>query len=668
MRYFPFWQHSNFEGPLVRVRSLPLNFNSVKMIRSLLIILAVYLLFFWFSGLIVRVHGSSVGLEGLPSPFVSSGGLLNCSVVVASSVGHGPCGGAHTMDVMGAIMVGGKFGLKADGGMLDATMDDYVSTYDFGAARVELGDVSSNLVVVGGPGVNQVTWYYNNLRNGTSARVLPVYFDKDESGADYICVASSGHSYSIERDGSGRVSADYGVVLMLPDEGRFVLILAGLGGSGTWASCKVVSSFESWSLRGSAVIIKFYDSDGDGLLDALTIVEEVSGVQYASSDLGSVFFGVISSCSVLKWKVLKQKIARRRRWFKAYVLLFLTVASQIVLLTFSSVPDSEVYTLRDFSKPFVSSGGLLNCSVVVASSVGHGPCGGAHTMDVMGAIMVAAQLGLDAVGGVPSSTLDDHISSYDTSTANVSFPSLGSNLLVVGGPGVNQVTWYYNNLRNASGARVLPVYFDKDESGADYICVASSGHSYSIERDGSGSVKADYGFVTLFYDAQRGVWVLIVAGLGGPATLAASRLLANYKSWSLFGRASVVKFADSNGDGYLDEVSVAESVGFGKNIDVYWDNKCLNRVESIDWGMLAPGETKNVMVYARNEGENGAVLTLNVYGWNPVEASNYLRVEWNYTGAVIKPGETMAIILILTVDLAVKVITNFSVTIEVNSS
>jgi len=652
----------------MRVHSLSASSHLGKRIGSLFLVFAILILFFWLSGLIANVYGVSVALEDLPSPFVSSGGLLNCSVVVASSVGHGPCGGAHTMDVMGAIMAGGKLGLKADGGMLDATMDDYVSTYDFGTARVELKDVSSNLVVVGGPGVNQVTWYYNNLRNASGARVLPVYFDKNASGVDYICVASSGRSYKIERDGLGRVSADYGVVLIFPDGGRFVLILAGLGGSGTWASSKVVSSFESWSLRGSAVIIKFYDSDSNGLLDALTIVEEVSGTQYASSDLSSAFFGVVSACTVLKWKGLKQKIARRRLWSKAYVLLFLTVASQIVLVTFSSAPGSEVYTLGDFSKPFVSSGGLLNCSVVVASSVGHGPCGGAHTMDVMGAIMVAAQLGLDAVGGVPSSTLDDHVSSYDTSTANVSFPYLGSNLLVVGGPGVNQITWYYNNLRNATGARVLPVYFDKNASGVDYICVASSGRSYRIERDGLGRVKADYGVVTLFYDAQRGVWVLIVGGLGGPGTLAASRLLASYKGWSLFGRASVVKFADSNGDGFLDEVSVVESIGFGKCIDVYWDAKCLSRVDSIYWGMLSPGEKKNVTIYVRNEGESSTILTLDVYGWDPVEASNYLKIEWNYTGVAVESGQIVAVNLILTVDSEVIGITNFSVSIDVGSS
>jgi hypothetical protein len=592
---------------------------------------------------------------------------LNSSVVVASSVGHGPVGGAHTMDVMGAIIVASKLGLEAGDAMLDATMDDYVSTYDFGTAKVVLRDVSSNLVVVGGPGVNQITWYYNNLRNATGARVLPVYFDKDQNGVDYIYVASSGKSYTIERDGLGRISADYGVILMFQDGGRFVLILAGLGGAGTWASCKIVSSFETWNLRGSAVVVKYYDGNGDGVLDAFSIAEEVLEAQYASMGLGSVTFGLVSMPLLLKWKAVKQKIAWRRRLSRAYVLLFLAVASQVALVGVSSVPSSGAYTLRDFSRPFVSSGGLLNSSVVVASSVGHGPVGGAHTMDVMGAIILGAQLGLDAIGGIPSSALDDQISSYDSGSAQVNLPSLGSNLVVVGGPGVNQITWYYNNLRNATGARVLPVYFDKDQNGVDYIYVASSGHSYGIERDNFGRVKTDYGVITLYYDTQRGLWVLIVAGLGGSGTLAASRLLANYKNWSFFGRAAVVKFADSDSDGFLDETSVAESVGFGKSIDVYWDVKCMDPVSSIDWGMLSPGETKDLMIYVRNEGESGTVLALNVYGWDPVVALNYMKVEWNYTGVAVESGQVVAITVVLIVDSRIDGITNFSVTIDVNS-
>jgi hypothetical protein len=639
-----------------------------KRTLSLLILLAVFLLFFWRSGMIAPAYAASLGLENLPTPFVSSNGFLNTSVVVASSVGHGPVGGAHTMDVMGAIMIAEKLGLKANCSMLDSTMDDYVSTYDFANAKVTLRDFSSNLVVVGGPGVNQITWYYNNLRNATGARVLPVYFDKDQNGVDYIYVRSSGKFYKIERDGFGRISADYGSIMIFQNGGRFVLILAGLGGYGTWASCKIISSFEDWNLHGSAAVVKYYDSNGDGFLDTLSIVDLVSGTQYVPPSLGYAAFGLVSIPLLPKWKVVKQKINWKRRLSNVYVLLFIIVASQIALVAVSSVPSTEAYSLKDFSQPFVSLGGLLNSTVVVASSVGHGPVGSAHTMDVMGAIMIGAQLGLDASGGDPSSALDDHVSSYDSRTAQVSFPPLKNNLLVVGGPGVNQITWHYNNLRNATGARVLPAYFDKDQNGVDIIQVASSGHSYRIEHDSFGGVKTDYGVITMYYDTQQGIWVLIIGGLGGSGTLAASRLLASYKNWSLFGRATVVRFADSNGDGYLDEISIAESVGFGKSIDVYWDAKCMNPVRSIDWGMLSPGETKSLIIYIRNEGESGTVLALNVYGWNPAVTSNYLKVVWNYSGTTVESGQLVAINLMLVVDSRVDGITDFSVTIDVDSS
>jgi hypothetical protein len=351
------------------------------------------------------------------------------------------------------------------------------------------------------------------------------------------------------------------------------------------------------------------------------------------------------------------------------VLLLTAVVLQISFSAFSSGDmGTEVYTFKDFSRPFISSDGSMNVSVVVASSVGHGPCGAAHTMDVMGAIVVGAALGSDASGGTLFSTLDDCISVYDGDAGQISFPSLGGNLLIVGGPGVNQVAWHYNNLRNSTGGRALPVYFDKFPNGTDYIHVTSTGHSYGIERDGSGGVKTDYGFVTLYCDVENGIWVLIAAGLGGSGTIAASRLLATYKNWSLFGQAAVVKFADSNGDGYLDTTSIVESVGFGKSIDVYNDPNCMNSLQSIDWGTLSPGERKNVTIYVRNEGRSGTVLALNPNGWTPVEASNFMTIAWNYSGKPVAPGQIAAIVLTLTVDPSIQGIANFDVNIDVTSS
>jgi hypothetical protein len=643
-------------------------FHSGKKARLLLATMTVTLLFLLLSGINLRAHGATIGLENLPWPFVSSDGSLNCSIVVSSSVGHGPCGGAHTMDVMGAIIVAAKLGFNTNSGILDATMDDYISSYDFDTARVQLNDVSSNLVIVGGPGVNQITWYYNNLRNSTGSKILPVYFDKYSNGTDYIHITLSGHSYQIERDALGRVKADYGIVLMFQDQGRYVLVLAGLGGSSTWASCKVVSEFDTWNLHGDAAVVKYSDTDGDGLLDALSVVEQVSGAQFSINMVNPLAFGLFSTVLLPKWQVVKQKLTRKRRFSKAYILVFLAIASQISLAAFSADVGPEVYTFKEFTHPFISSAESMNCSVVVSSSVGHGPCGGAHTMDVMGAIIVAAKLGADSGGGALSSNLDDCISVYDSGSGQVSLTSIGDNLIVVGGPGVNQVTWYYNNLRNSTGSRVLPAYFDKYPNGTDFIKVASTGHSYGIERDGLGRVKTDYGLITLYHDVDHGFWVLIAEGLGGSGTIAALRLLADYKNWSLFGQAAVVRFSDSSGDGYLDDVSIAESVGFGRSIDVYSEVNCRNTVQSIDWGMLSPGQEKNVTIYVRNEGESSTILALDVYGWTPVEAPNYMTVTWNYSGVPVNSGQTVAIQLTLRVDASISGVTNFGVTIDVNSA
>jgi hypothetical protein len=642
--------------------------HSIKKTRLTFILVATATLFLVLPGLMPRAHGSTNGLENLPNQFISRDGSLNCTIVVASSDGHGPSGAANTMDVMGAIMVAARISMNQTNNTLQATMDDYISTYDFGSATLTLKDTTSNLIIIGGPGVNELTWYYDNLRNGSGYRELPVYFDKDANGTDFIYVAATNHTYKIERDSQNRISADYGMILLFQDNGRYVLILAGLGGMGTWAACKIVSQFETWNLQGGAAIVRYSDNNGDGLLDTLTIVENVSQVQQISGILNPIGLGLLSTAllpKLEKLKRLKSKINGKRLLISVSVLLFLAVASQVSITGFSSGPGPNILTFKDFPQPFVSSGGIMNSSVVVASSVGHGPCGAANTMDVMGGILIAAQLGMNATGGALSSTLDGSISQYDSSSCKVTLPPQTNNLLVIGGPGVNQVTWYYNNLRNANGTRALSAYFDKDANGTDYIYVAQTNHTYKIERDANGNITADYGMITLYYDNAQGIWVLIVAGLGGAGTNAAARLLANPQNWSLFGQVTIVKYSDTNADGYLDTVSIAESVGVGKSIDVYTDATCKNRLQSIDWGTLAPGENETCNMYVRNEGANATTVTLNLTDWNPPEAPNYMNIQWSYTGYPIQSSQIVAIQLTLMVYSNITGITTFTVAIDV---
>jgi len=215
-------------------------------------------------------------LDNFPHPFVLEDGTVSGTIIlIPTSEPHGPCGSAHTMDTMGGVSIAYALGRNAINGMVKTAMDTYgyISAYDPATAKVTMIDTTSNLIVLGGPGVNQVTYYYNELKNATGARVLPVLFLRDASG-DYLYVQSSGEQYRIEKV-NDQVTADYGVIQLHTDENRCVMLVYGLGGRGTFAAANVVAEFNQWNLTGTAVIVKYYDSNGDGNLDAIDIVERV---------------------------------------------------------------------------------------------------------------------------------------------------------------------------------------------------------------------------------------------------------------------------------------------------------------------------------------------------------------------------------------------------------
>jgi len=380
-----------------------------------------------------------------------------------------------------------------------------------------------------------------------------------------------------------------------------------------------------------------------------------------------------SFCPTILWFRKKGRFEFRR--FRIVFLLALVTISVVIFMSTMQIPVYSITSqsafdspsLGDFPQPFVTSNGALNCTIVVASSSGHGPCGAAHTMDVLGAILIGERLGLDANSGVPASTMDDYISSYDYATGRLTLTDVSNNLISVGGPGVNEVTWYYNNLRNESGGRVLPVYFDKDAGGVDYIHVAPTGNSYYVEYDDLGRVKADYGVIETYFDVQYGRHALTVAGLGGTGTWAASKVLSTHGDWSLAGEAVVIKYHDSDGDGYLDTITIAETVP-PKLFGVYEDPECSSRVPSVDWGVLEPGSTKNVIVYIRNEGTTAITLSLNATNWNPPNASDYMTLDWDYAGQVINPGEVVQVTLTLSVSPSIEGITSFIFDIVVTGS
>jgi hypothetical protein len=221
-------------------------------------------------------------------------------------------------------------------------------------------------------------------------------------------------------------------------------------------------------------------------------------------------------------------------------------------------------SLEDFPYPFVTSSGALNMTIVVPSSSAHAPCGGANTMDVMSAVSIGVVLGQSSNSSVFTQyvTMDDYISSYNGTA--VSFTALTDrNLIIMAGPGVSQEAYYYNSLKKDGGyppyGFALPVTLLKYGNGTNYLQVWPSNNTYQIQYNGS-NVAADYGVIQLYYDNINNRYVVLIGGLGGYGTEAASIVLSNYASYALSGKAVIIKYYDSNGDGFLDTISIVETV------------------------------------------------------------------------------------------------------------
>lgn len=93
---------------------------------------------------------------------------------------------------------------------------------------------------------------------------------------------------------------------------------------------------------------------------------------------------------------------------------------------------------------------------------------------------------------------------------------------------------------------------------------------------------------------------------------------------------------------------------------VYSDAGYTNRLSSIEWGVLEPGENKRVTSYIRNEGNSAVTVSLSTENWNPSNASQYITLSWDYSGQSINPDETVEVTFTLAVSASVSSITDFS--------
>ncbi len=107
-----------------------------------------------------------------------------------------------------------------------------------------------------------------------------------------------------------------------------------------------------------------------------------------------------------------------------------------------------------------------------------------------------------------------------------------------------------------------------------------------------------------------------------------------------------------------------KTVGLG----VYSDSACTQKITTLSWGALSPGETKKQTVYIKNGGNIPLILSMTKGNWNPSTAASYITVSWNREGYTLPAGASTSAEITLTVSSSVSGITDFSFEITISGS
>ena len=98
--------------------------------------------------------------------------------------------------------------------------------------------------------------------------------------------------------------------------------------------------------------------------------------------------------------------------------------------------------------------------------------------------------------------------------------------------------------------------------------------------------------------------------------------------------------------------SIGEAKIIGVGVGVYWHENCDNPVTNLSWGEivvnpLQPNVSKGVAVYVQNEEGTSIVLSLATSDWYPAFVRNYMSLDWDYDGQVLRAGDNVKVTLIL---------------------
>lgn len=183
-------------------------------------------------------------------PFIENG-KMNSIMIIGSPDAHGPMK-ARGKDSVYAAGIGIFLG-----GFIKKAGSSFIKL------DTETGkeDMKSNLIVLGGPGVNRITAMLNNK--------MPVKFLELQKG-QYSDIFSSVTKKTYPDDGCGIIAR-----LKNPfARGKQVLVIAGRRSAGTRAAVLAIANHPEKALaKSGARVVEGYDSDSDGIIDRVEFLE-----------------------------------------------------------------------------------------------------------------------------------------------------------------------------------------------------------------------------------------------------------------------------------------------------------------------------------------------------------------------------------------------------------
>ena len=100
-------------------------------------------------------------------------------------------------------------------------------------------------------------------------------------------------------------------------------------------------------------------------------------------------------------------------------------------------------------------------------------------------------------------------------------------------------------------------------------------------------------------------------------------------------------------------------------VEVYADANLTQILDRIEWGVLDPGENKSYPAWIQNIGNDAQKLVTWTETWNPVNASDWITLTWDYDGSWVPATGSIPVVFTLHVDPDIEGVTNFSFVIWV---